>query len=479
MNATKLFHTRFTKRFSICVSRRISGVLVSAVALCALTAPSLAGPLGFPGKNGMPESFADLIEQVTPGVVNIIAVEYGSDTEGNSEGQGSGFIITADGRVVTNYHVIHGADELEIVFANGERFGAEVIGTDEETDLALLKIQNEREFDYVQFHRGKEVRIGDWVLAMGNPFGIGQSSSVGIISAIGRDADGSGPYVDYLQTDATINRGNSGGPLFNLEGKVIAVNSAIFSPTGASVGIGYAIPHFMAEGIIEDLKAHGKVHRGFLGASLRTAEMTWDSDNGKFDSGATIESLVAGGPAEMAGLQVEDVIMNINGSGVMTSQEATQAIAKVRAGIPVTFEVLRGNNVETLSIPVTLGDRPEKTKIDAYLGVASNGSADQGPTIADASTGLGLVDLSANFRTSIGMRPDQVGVYVDTVQPGSKASRKGILSGMVIMQVDQEDVPSVAKFESLIDRAKQGRKLSVLIKVRTLNGSENFVGLPL
>jgi len=203
------------------LSRRLGGSLAIGAVIALTSVSAMAGPLGFPGKNGMPESFADLVEQVTPGVVNIIATENGVANEGDSVGNGSGFVITADGRVVTNYHVIAGADTLEVEFGNGERFSASVVGTDEETDLALLKIQNNREFDYVQFHRGKDVRVGDWVLAIGNPFGIGQSSSVGIISAIGRDADGSGPYVDYLQTDATINRGNSGGPLFNLEGKVI------------------------------------------------------------------------------------------------------------------------------------------------------------------------------------------------------------------------------------------------------------------
>ncbi len=453
----------------------------TAAGLCLMLMPAgvAARPLGFPGQNGLPKSFADLIEQVTPGVVNIIALEYGSDAEGDSEGQGSGFVITADGRVVTNYHVIRGADELTVQFGNGEEFAAKVIGTDEETDLALLKIQNAREFDYVQFHRGKTVRVGDWALAIGNPFGIGQSSSVGIVSAIGRDADGSGPYVDYLQTDATINRGNSGGPLFNLEGKVIAVNSAIYSPTGASVGIGYAIPHTMAEEVVEELKAYGQVRRGFFGASLRTAEMTWENDNGTFNSGATVESLVAGGPAQMSGIQIEDVIMNINGAGVMTSVEATRLIGKLRAGQTVPFEVLRGNNAETITVNVTLGARPQKTQVDAFLGVNTSGNTDSSPTAPDTDTGLGLVDLSANFRNSIGMRSDQVGVYVDTVAPGSPAARKGIKSGMVVLQFDQKDVPSVALFESLLAKAKRAGKTSVLLKVRTVNGSENFVGLPL
>jgi len=182
----------------------------------------------------------------------------------------------------------------------------------------------------------------------------------------------------------------------------------------------------------------------------------------------------------MSGLQVEDVIMNINGKGVMTSAEATKAIAKIRAGIAVPFEVLRGNNPVTQTVMVTLGERPAKAKIDSYLGQGSStSSTPQGPTTADADTGLGLVDLSANFRNSIGMRSDQVGVYVDTVAAGTDAARKGIVSGMVILQLDQKDVPSVAMFESLLAKARRAGKTSVLLKVRTLNGSENFVGLPI
>lgn len=458
--------------------RKYSFVMTMCAALC-LGAPQMAygQALGFPGKNGMPESFADLIENVTPGVVNIIAIENGTAAEGGSEGQGSGFVITADGRVVTNYHVIRGADELTVEFGNGESFGATVIGTDEETDLALLKIASDRPFKYVEFHEGAPIRVGDWVLAIGNPFGIGQSSSVGIISAIGRDAEGSGPFVDYIQTDATINRGNSGGPLFNLNGKVVAVNSAIYSPTGASVGIGYSIPHFMAESIVNDLMVNGRVRRGFFGASMRTAEMTWQN-NGTFHGGATVESLVQGGPAQMSGIQVEDVIMNIGGQSIMNSAEATRTIAGLRAGATVPFDVQRMNQKDLVTINVTLAERPQKEQIDAMLGQAPSGTP-QDPTAPSANTGLGLVDLSANFRDSIGMRSDQVGVYVDTVAPGSNAARKGLKSGMVILELDNSDVPSVAQFESMIAKAKRQKKTSVLLKVRTINGSENYVALPL
>ncbi len=449
----------------------------AATATVILLSAPIAGAqaLGFPGQGNMPDSFADLIENVTPGVVNIIAIENGTAAQGGSEGQGSGFVITRDGRVVTNYHVIRGADDLRVEFGNGESFAASVIGEDEETDLAILKIANDRPFKYVEFHSGNPIRVGDWVLAIGNPFGIGQSSSVGIISALGRDAEGSGPYIDYLQTDAVINRGNSGGPLFNMAGKVVAVNSAIYSPTGASVGIGYSIPHFMAEGIVNDLMAYGRVKRGFFGASMRTAEMTWEGE-GSFHGGATIESLVQGGPAQMAGIQVEDVIMNINGQSIMNSGEATRTIAGLRAGSVVPFEVQRTNQEDLVTVNVTLTERPGKDRIDLLLGSAPNG-VDQSPTAASSDSGMGLVDLSSNFRDSIGMRRDQVGVYIDTVAPGSHAERKGLKSGMVILEMENKPLASVAIFESQLAKALSANKSSVLLKIRTLNGSENYVGL--
>lgn len=253
-------------------------------------------------------------------------------------------------------------------------------------------------------------------------------------------------------------------------------------PAAQARPLGYpgenGLPKSFAD-LIEQLKAYGKVQRGFFGASLRTAEMTWENENGMFNSGATVESLVAGGPAQMSGIQIEDVIMNINGSGVMTSVEATRVIGKLRAGQVVPFEVLRGNNSQPMTVNVTLGARPEKTQVDAFLGVETSGSTDSPPTAPDNATGLGLVDLSANFRNSIGMRSDQVGVYVDTVAPGSAAARKGLKSGMVVLQFDQKDVPSVAMFESLLAKAKRARKDSVLLEIRTINGSENFVGLPI
>lgn len=468
----------------------MSTALITVFAVSAFSATSVnARPLGMPADQGHPKSLADLIEHVSPAVVNIRVVTGGaaggSPTEDATEGQGSGFIVSADGKVVTNYHVVEGGDQISVDFANGEEFQARVIGADRETDLAMLQILDSRTFDYVEFHKGKDVRIGDWVLAIGNPFGIGQSSSVGIISAIGRERVDSGSYVDYMQTDATVNRGNSGGPLFNFEGKVIGVNSAIYSPTGASVGIAFVIPHDLAEEIVADLARYGKVNRGFLGAGLRDALK--DQGGEIFRQGASIESLGAGSPADRAGLKVEDIILRIDNTSIRNAVEATRAIAKLRAGQTARFYVEREDNLLD-AISVLIGDRPdEEDRLKIATGDFSNssnsGSTASAPPPPSAgsmyNTGLSLVDLSATFRDSIGMRRDQVGVYVDTVAPGSNAAIKGIKSGMVILEANAQPVASVSQFRQIVTSAQGAGQRSLVLLVRTINGSETYTSISL
>lgn len=469
--------------------KSISVALATVAAIGLLCAPAVnARPLGMPTDQGLPKSLADLIEHVSPAVVNIRVVTGGAaggnPTEDATEGQGSGFIVSADGKIVTNYHVIEGGDSITVDFANGEEFEARVIGTDRETDLAMLQIQGARTFDYVEFHRGAKVRIGDWALAIGNPFGIGQSSSVGIISAIGRERVDSGSYVDYMQTDATVNRGNSGGPLFNFEGKVIGVNSAIYSPTGASVGIAFVIPHDLAEEIVADLARFGKVNRGFLGASLRDALK--DKGGAVFRQGASIESIGAGSPANQAGLQVEDIILRIDNTEIKTAVEATRAIAKLRAGQTARFYVER-DDVLLDAFPVTIAERPiEKDRLKIATGDNSQSTSSASAAAPEApsagsmyNTGLSLVDLSATFRDSIGMRPNQVGVYVDTVAPGSNAAIKGIKSGMVILEADSKPIASVSQFRQIVLSAKSSGQRSLVMLVRTINGSETYTSISL
>ena len=468
-----------------------AALVVSTHAL--LLRPGLAQaqtPASFatPDQRVQGRSLADLIEQVSPAVVNIKVVTggyaAGHPNEDSVEGQGSGSIVTSDGKVVTNNHVIEGGDKITVDFATGEVYPAKVIGADPETDLAVLQIEAKRSFPYVKFHHGKPVRIGDWVLAIGNPFGIGQSSSVGIISAIGRERVDSGSFIDYMQTDATVNRGNSGGPLFNFDGDVVGVNSAIYSPTGASVGIAFVIPHNLAEEIAAELIAKGKIERGFLGAGLREAEF---SRGGKvLDGGATIETIGVGSPADKAGLKVEDIIKKINNTPVHNAVEGTRAIAALRAGDQAIFQIERADKLIPGGVRVTIGKRPEdKDKLRVATGnlksVSANAASAPPPPSSDSTynTGLSLVDLSATFRETIGMRPDQVGVYVDAVAPGSNAAMKGVKSGMVILEADNKAVASVNTFGKIVrDAIKKGQRSLVLL-VRTINGSETYTSISL
>ena len=430
--------------------------------------PTIDQSFGYGNRDLVP----NLVDRVSMAVVNIIVTT--DDGQTTSEGQGSGFIIDPSGVVVTNYHVIEGGDQIEIQFNNGESYPASIVGTDEETDLAVVQIEADRTFKSVNFYKGKPIRIGQWVVAIGNPFGIGQSTSVGVISAIGREQVASGAYVDYIQTDATINRGNSGGPLFNLDGNVIGVNSAIYSPTGASVGIAFVIPHYTARDIVQAIRNDGRVRRGWLGVGLRTAE--YDRGEGVYQSGATINNVVPGSPAQVYGLMVDDVILNINGEAVRDSIEATRVIGKLRPGDVATFTYERGE--ETFALDLSIAERPEKDVVEEATAGAVSGEAPAPRPQESVGSGLSLVDLSSSFRNSIGMRSDQVGVYVENVSPGSPAERKGFKPNMVILEADNEPMASVQAFKSKMEEAQRNGQSSLYLKVRLQNGSENFVSLP-
>ena len=471
------------------IARSFAKTLVMASCLTFVGGTAWAQNVPLSSQN----SVADLVEVVSKAVVNIIVTT--DDGETTSEGQGSGFIISPSGEVVTNYHVIDGGDRITVVFNNGNRFPAKIIGTDEETDLAMLKITANAPFPAVKWHQGKPIRIGDWVVAIGNPFGIGQSTSLGIISAIGRDRVESGAYVDYIQTDATINRGNSGGPLFNPAGDVIGVNSAIFSPTGASVGIGFSIPHQTAEQVINAIRKDGRVRRGWLGVGLRTAEFT----GGDIPAGANINNVIAGSPAQMAGLQVDDIILRINGRSVNNSVEATRIIGLLGPDARVSIDIER--NEQPMSLTLQMADRPSKDKVDqamsdgTYSTTPSAPSYDSAPSSGPsvppvpyappgagsnlAATGLSVVDLSASFRQSIGMRFDQVGVFVEGVTPGSTAASVGLTANMVILEMEQQPVPSVRHLSAFMQKAAESGQTEALFLVRLENGSENYAVMPL
>lgn len=429
--------------------------------------------------NALP-SIANLVDRVSPSVVNIVVTTEGGET--TSEGQGSGFVISDKLEVVTNYHVIEGGSFIDIEFNDGRKYPASIIGTDEETDLALLRIDTDEKIPHVNFHNDEDLRIGEWVVAIGNPFGIGQSTSLGVISAIGREKVDSGSYVDYIQTDATINRGNSGGPLFNLDGDVVGVNSAIYSPTGASVGIAFVIPHHTAEEIINSIRTDGRVRRGYLGAGLRTATFELEGEPGIYKSGATVNDILAGSPAEIYGLQVDDIILNINGQTVRNSVEATRAIADVTPGKVAKFIYERDE--KTYSLDVQIGERPEKYDLDRKSAEAQGlpiPPPPRDPSLpkVNIDTGLHLLDISAEFRSAINMRSDQVGVYVESVEPGSGAEAAGFKLGMVLLDADGIPIAEVAKWKSIVLNAKEAQQDGLIVNVRLKDGRETYMVLPL
>lgn len=429
--------------------------------------------------NALP-SIADLVDRVSPSVVNIVVTTESGET--TSEGQGSGFVISENLEVVTNYHVIEGGTYINIEFNDGRTYPAKILGTDEETDLALLQIETDEKIPHVSFHQPKDLRIGDWVVAIGNPFGIGQSTSLGVISAIGREKVDSGSYVDYIQTDATINRGNSGGPLFNLDGEVVGVNSAIYSPTGASVGIAFVIPHYTAELIINSLRENGRVRRGYLGAGLRTAEYSVEGQPGIFKGGATVNDVLPGSPADIYGLQVDDIILDINGQTVKNSVEATRAIGNITPGQVVSFIYERAE--KTYSLDVQIGERPEKYEIRKASAEVQGlppppPPEDKSKPKVNIDTGLHVLDISAEFRSAINMRSDQVGIYVEAVDPGSAAEQAGFKLGMVLLEADGQPIAEVAKWKSIVLNAKEAQQDGIVINVRRKDGRETYMVLPL
>ncbi|MGB6230236.1 MAG: trypsin-like peptidase domain-containing protein, partial [Litorimonas sp.] len=422
-------------------------------------------------------SIADLVARVSQSTVNIIVTT--STGEMMSEGQGSGFVISPNREVVTNFHVIEGGNTIEIEFADGRRYPAEIIGTDEETDLAVLTFASPEPVPHVNFHQAEPVRIGDWVVAIGNPFGIGQSTSLGVVSAIGRSRVDSGSYVDYIQTDATINRGNSGGPLFNLQGDVVGVNSAIYSPTGASVGIAFVIPHQTAQFVVNAILRDGRVRRGFLGAAMRDAEFEMEGRPGVFKSGAMVTALVPGSPAEVYGLQIDDIVLRIGDAPVRNSVEATRAVGLLSPGDVATFIYERDE--QTYSLDVSIGERPEKSEVERASAISRGLPPPPEPKSPHArvniDTGVHVLDISAEFRTAIGMRSDQVGVYVEAVDPGSDAEARGFAVGMVLLEADGKPIPSVEDWKSMVLQAKLAKKPSLRVKLRPKDGGERVLDL--
>ncbi|WP_407705372.1 DegQ family serine endoprotease [Sulfitobacter indolifex] len=451
-----------------------------------------------------PESLAPLAEKISPSVVNITTsttvegrtgpqgiVPEGSPFEdffrefqdrNNDEGDrprrssalGSGFVISEDGYVVTNNHVIESADEITIEFFSGEELVAKVIGTDPKTDIALLKVEASQPLPFVSFGDSNAARVGDWVIAMGNPLGQGFSVSAGIVSARNRAL--SGTYDDYIQTDAAINRGNSGGPLFNMDGEVIGVNTAILSPNGGSIGIGFSMASNVVTRVIDQLKEFGETRRGWLGVRIQdVTDDVADAMGLKKAVGALITD-VPEGPAREAGLKTGDVIKSFDGVEVADTRGLVRQVGNSPVGATVRVTVLRDGKTQT--IKVVLGRREDA---DGAVPAAMDENADEGTEAEPQSTmlmGLTLTPLSDALRAELGADDGTTGLAVADVDQTSEAYEKGLRMGDIITEAGQEKVASISDLEARIAAAKDAGRKSLLLLVRR-GGDPRFVALSL
>lgn len=433
--------------------------------------------------HGAPGSFADLIERVRPAVVSISvrqrpdAVQQPS-LEGLPPGfeeffrgrpgqpgpaptsLGSGFFISQDGVIVTNHHVVEGAEEITIRTSDGRDHQADIVGSDEATDVAVLRIRGGGRFPFVTFDDASHVRVGDWVVAVGNPFGLDGTATAGIVSAMGRTDAGSSAYVDYMQIDAPINRGNSGGPTFDLAGNVIGVNSAIFSPTGGNVGIGFAIPANTANGIVQQILRNGRVSRGWIGVSIQPLDRDIANSLGLEEArGALVASVTPDGPAARAGLQQGDVILTFNGQQIENSRDLTQRVGSTAIGNNSRVEILRNGRRQTLNL--RLAERPSEQQL-ASTNPAPNATPqpqpEEGGGVAQSSLGLSVRPLTSEDRTRLSLRANDNGLVITSVEPTSDAAEKGIRAGDVIMQAGGRQIRTAAELTAAVDAARRANR---------------------
>jgi serine protease Do len=453
-------------------------------------------------------SFADLAEQLLDSVVYISTAQRVSlgaptplpdvpqppneeffedffDDDGNGSGPeprmmqslGSGFVIDSSGLIVTNNHVIADADEIVANFRNGSKLTAEVIGIDDKTDLALIKVEPPKPLPSARFGRSEALRVGDWVLAIGNPFGFGGTVTAGIVSALDRDIN-SGPYDHYIQTDASINRGNSGGPLFNLGGEVVGINTAIMSPTGGSIGIGFAVPSEIAVPIIEQLREFGSVRRGWIGVRIQDVTDEFAQTQGMEQAmGALIAGTNEGGPAEAAGIKEGDIVVEFDGKRVETMRALPRMVADTPPEKEVQVVVVREGERVTLQLEVGL---LEDTEVAAAAtpedGEKEDGAPPAAPDVA-AMFGLTLGPITDEARQTYSIGPDVAGVLVTAVEPGSEAEEKSVEPGDVIVQVTQREVSDPKQAIARMEELKKAGRRTVMLLVSGAENKLRFVSL--
>ena len=473
---------------------------VRAAGSLAIVLPLAVGGAAPALARSAPDSFADLADKLLPAVVNVSTTQTIKSSAGKGRGPempqfppgspfeeffkdfmerqqhgdrpdapprratslGSGFIIDPAGYVVTNNHVVAEADEINITLHDDTTYKATLVGRDVKTDLALLKVEAKKPLASVPWGDSDQTRVGDWVLAIGNPFGLGGSVTAGILSARGRDIQ-SGAYDDYLQTDASINRGNSGGPMFNTTGEVIGINTAIYSPTGGSVGIGFAIPASLAKPVIDQLKKYGKVRRGWLGVRIQsvTDELAESLGLDK-PRGALVSSATDGGPAAKAKIEPGDVILKFDGKDVTEMRRLPRIVAETP--IDKTVEVVVWRKKKELPLKVQIGELVETDQV-ASATPGPGGNAPSSPSGSVTELGLQLSAVNQQLREKFGLADDAAGVVVTDVTGTSPAGEKGIKPGDIIVEVSQEEVKSPADVATKIKAARDAKRKSVLLLV--------------
>jgi serine protease Do len=387
---------------------------------------------------------------------------------------GSGFVIDPSGIVVTNNHVIAEADEVHVIFNDGTRLKAEIVGRDQKTDLAVLKVNADRPLKSVKFGDSEKLRLGEWVIAIGNPFSLGGSVTAGIVSARNRDIN-SGPYDNYIQTDAAINRGNSGGPLFNLDGDVIGINTAIISPSGTSVGIGFAVPSKTANAVINQLREFKEVRRGWLGVKIQqVTDDIAESLGVKPARGALIAGIDEKGPAGPAGIQAGDVIVKFDGKDIKEMKELPRIVADTPVGKDVEVIIIRKGKEEKKI--VKLG-RLEDSEKPVQANVKS--APPQEKSTVQKSLGLELSVLTDELRKRYKIKDTVKGVVITGVEQASAAADKRLAAGSVVVNIEQELVSTPADLQARVDQYKKAGKKSVLLLVATAEGDMIFVALPI
>ncbi len=481
----------------------VYGVSPSSVGLDIFGSPAHAQAKNVVSGAAQPQGFADMVEGVKPSVISVKVTmrERASDAANKSDddgsgspmerffrrvggpdgvsqnpgregrhgemmGQGSGFFISSDGFAVTNNHVVDGADKVEVTTDAGKTYTAKVIGTDPRTDVALIKVEGGADFPFVKLSEGK-ARIGDWVLAVGNPFGLGGTVTAGIVSASGRDI-GSGPYNDFIQIDAPVNKGNSGGPAFNMQGEVVGVNTAIYSPSGGSVGIAFSIPASTVKNVVAQLKDKGSVSRGWIGVQIQpvTQDLA-DSMGLKQAEGALVADPQKDGPAAKAGVEAGDVITAVNGQSVKDARELARIIGGFAPGSAAKLDVLHKGQGKVVSL--ILGRLPNAQ--EARADIEADG---QGSTHGTDVTRLGLTVAPAGKVDGAGKE----GVVVTKVEPKSAAADRGLKKGDVILEVSGKSVTDPGDVREAIEAARTDKKRSVLMRLRSGDLS-HYVAVPL